>query len=132
MTDQPDARKSALDSFTRENLRAAPKPAASVSAGAHAIVVNGNVNVITMGESSGSLARRPERSRPPHNRKSWRAEMEGAIWERAWNLNMTGDQVLELAAAQVRRSIESLVTLSQHELDVLYETIARMRRPAIE
>lgn len=111
-----------------ELIRNGSEPAATPG-----INVQGNHNLVVTGSLKFESSQRPERGRPPGaGRKSWRAEMEGGIWDRAWNLNMMGDQVLALATAELRRQIESLATLSQHELDVLDETIARMRRPAMD
>ena len=55
-----------------------------------------------------------------------------AIVDRAWELELNQTQLLELAAAEFRRPVDSADQLDDFEMTRLLDVVCRLRRPALE
>ena len=75
-----------------------------------------------------------EKSRPASSRqrREWRDELHGLVWDRAQELGITAEQVYSVASASFGRTIEQLSELKENELAQLYAALFKLRRPAME
>lgn len=65
-------------------------------------------------------------------RLSWAEELVGLLTDRATELGLALNELIEIAATKLGRRVADLTELSADELARLYELIHALKRPALE
>jgi hypothetical protein len=79
---------------------------------------------------AGPTSRSAPATFPPQ--QAWREEVCAAIRVRTFELKLTEDQVIALAASVLRKVVDSLDSLTAAELGRMLDSMHNMKRPALD
>ncbi len=119
-------RKERIAALLGSSTPEAPRRTISVGNG-NTIVVGGD---LTIGQKIVTGSAAPEKK--GDRRRAWRDEVCAAIRVRAFELKLTEDQVVALAASVLRKSVVSLDPLTAAELGRVFDSMHNLKRPALD
>jgi len=128
MADDFDERKARIAKIIRENARPARTgDTINVTGDSNVIAPNSKVTIVVKNAQGGRAAAKPKP-------REWREELLGAVREKAETLGLTEEQLCEIAAKELRKTLVvfSLERLQADDLARLYESICALKRPALD